>query len=641
MSFRVTELQMLLTFAGKNRNGKKNELQTRALELLKRGQLTVSIQNKIQELYKARYTGTVSSSLDLSTTDHVDHRTRYADNTSIGQTTTNTSMKPLGNSMLQRGYASASASHVQSDYYSSMPRVLDYVSSPSMSAIPSNKMYSHPQMQYPVLADVKFKPLPFFDVYGELLKPATLIPTATSRFQESNYNFHLTTSQANEIAMSLAQKPDGKPEHVVQIQMRFCLMETSCEQEDNFPPSICVKVNSKMCSLPNPLPTNKPGMEPKRPSRPVNITHLCRISPTTGNQISVSWASEYGRAYAVGVFLVKKQSAEQLLQRIKSKGLRNSEYTRAMIKEKLAQDPDSEIATMSLRGSLLCPLGKMRIQIPCRATTCAHIQCFDSLLYLQMNEKKPGWICPVCDKKAEYQNLTIDGLFTEIINQAPSNCSEVQFHEDGSWEPVIPIKKEPNDTVNVSSGKRNARKSSKDGSEPKKKKVEIDIITIDSDSDTDTEEVAASSSLRTPVVLSSGSSSGSDTPNLALPSPDSSSVSSSSLSANNQHLNPLLNKNTAFSSKTLNSRPPDLISSLSSECSGMLSNMPWNTTSSSSYSTMPLLTPSTNTTFYPTSNSFSYSNEYSLSTSHLFNQRLPTSLGFPIVNFFKSMRICR
>lgn len=27
-----------------------------------------------------------------------------------------------------------------------------------------------------------------------------------------------------------------------------------------------------------------------------------------------------------------------------------------------------------------------------------------------MNEKKPTWICPVCDKKAAYESLIIDGL---------------------------------------------------------------------------------------------------------------------------------------------------------------------------------------------------------------------------------------
>lgn len=32
--------------------------------------------------------------------------------------------------------------------------------------------------------------------------------------------------------------------------MRFCLLETSCEQEDIFPPGLVVKVNGKLCPLP-------------------------------------------------------------------------------------------------------------------------------------------------------------------------------------------------------------------------------------------------------------------------------------------------------------------------------------------------------------------------------------------------------
>ncbi|RWS08224.1 E3 SUMO-protein ligase PIAS2-like protein [Dinothrombium tinctorium] len=460
MSFRVTELQMLLSFARRNKKGKKTELQAKALELLKEGQLTVSIQNKIRELYKANV------------------------------------------------------------------------------SLTSTKMYASPPIQFPVLAHVKFKPLPFYDVLHELLKPATL---TSSGFQESTFTFHLTAEQANEVAMSQTEKPDGKIEHVKQIQLRFCLLETSCEQEDNLPPSVCVKVNSKICKLPNLLPTNKP----KRPSRPVNITYLCEISPTTSNQISISWASKYGRAYAVAVFLVNKQTSNKLLQKIKSKGIRNSGYTRAMIKGTFTQDPDSELNTTCLKGSLLCPLGKMRIQIPCRATTCTHFQCFDALSYLQMNEKKPEWICPFCGKKAEYSYLAIDGLFTEIINQAPSNCNEVKFHEDGSWAPIVVVKKESCETVNVNSLKRKDRKASKSedlNSPPESKKhVDIDIITIDSDSEKKNDEIRRSvTNVRTPV-LSSGSSSGSDTPNIALPSPDSSSVSSSF--SPTQHLNSLQNQN--------------------------------------------------------------------------------------------------
>ena len=59
--------------------------------------------------------------------------------------------------------------------------------------------------------------------------------------------------------------------------------------------------------------------------------------------------------------------------------------------------------------SVLLQLGKMRLTVPCRALTCSHLQCFDAALYLQMNEKKPTWICPVCDKKAAYEGLIIDG----------------------------------------------------------------------------------------------------------------------------------------------------------------------------------------------------------------------------------------
>lgn len=50
LSFRVSELQMLLGFAGRNKSGRKNELQARALELLRLRSHPVQL--KIRELYK-------------------------------------------------------------------------------------------------------------------------------------------------------------------------------------------------------------------------------------------------------------------------------------------------------------------------------------------------------------------------------------------------------------------------------------------------------------------------------------------------------------------------------------------------------------------------------------------------------------
>ncbi|KAG7163410.1 E3 SUMO-protein ligase PIAS3-like, partial [Homarus americanus] len=198
-------------------------------------------------------------------------------------------------------------------------------------------------------------------------------PQGSGRYQESTFTFSLTPQQANKIANSRDLRP-GKQDYSVQVQMRFCLLETTCEQEDNFPPNIAVKINEKMCPLP------------------------------------VSWASEYGRCYVISVYLVQKLSSDDLLQRLKNRGAKIADFTRSLIKQKLQEDADCEIATTSLRCSLMCPLGKMRMMLPCRASTCDHLQCFDASLYLQMNERKPTWTCPVCDKSAVYDCLVIDGL---------------------------------------------------------------------------------------------------------------------------------------------------------------------------------------------------------------------------------------
>ena len=64
-----------------------------------------------------------------------------------------------------------------------------------------------------------------------------------------------------------------------------------------------------------------------------------------------------------------------------------------------------------------------------------HLQCFDASLYLQMNERKPTWNCPVCDKSALYENLVIDGYFQEVIGSQKLGLddNEIQLHKDGEW----------------------------------------------------------------------------------------------------------------------------------------------------------------------------------------------------------------
>uniref|UniRef100_A0A8W7MXN8 Protein inhibitor of activated STAT n=1 Tax=Anopheles atroparvus TaxID=41427 RepID=A0A8W7MXN8_ANOAO len=307
-----------------------------------------------------------------------------------------------------------------------------------------------PAYSFPIHNDVQLKKLAFFDQLATLLKPSTLVPSNnTQRAQEGSFYFHLTPQQANDIALNRDCRNPTKVEHTVQVQLRFCLLETSCEQEDYFPPNIVVKVNNKMCALPNPIPTNKPGVDPKRPPRPVNITPHVKISPLIANHISVSWSTEYNRCYAVSCYLVRKLCSVQLLQRMKTKGVKPADYTRALIKEKLNEDADSEIATTMLKVSLICPLGKMRMTTPCRSSTCSHLQCFDASLYLQMNERKPTWNCPVCDKPAVYDNLVIDGYFQEVLvsTKLTQDDTEIQLHKDGSWSTHVKQSESLDDSV--------------------------------------------------------------------------------------------------------------------------------------------------------------------------------------------------
>lgn len=132
----------------------------------------------------------------------------------------------------------------------------------------------------------------------------------------------------------------------------------------------------------------------------------------------------------------KSKTYKEMIDQVKSKGVREPEYTKTSIKEKLSDQ--GEIATTSCTVSLACPLGKARMKVPCKASTCDHLQCFDAKVYVMMNEKKPKWICPVCNKPAKLENLLIDGFFLDIVRSSrlPANEHEIVLHNDGSWEPV-------------------------------------------------------------------------------------------------------------------------------------------------------------------------------------------------------------
>lgn len=424
--FRVSELQTLLQSVGGNRLGRKIELQNRVIDLLKTSPELVN--DKIKDIYRqAQGRGTSPISVESASADTAapavvsnvvatnPFELPVAPVTGTTRPTT-TTVPPVP--------ASVQTAVVQPTLAEHYGRQMSH---PSPAII-----YPRNISGLPPCPDVRLKPLPFYDLVATLIRPSTLLPHSTLKAQDITFPLHLTPSQVTEIHNNRSYINE---ETTIQVQLRFCLGETSCEQDDMFPPGIQVKINNKFVNLPNPIPTNKVGVEPKRPPRPVNITQHVRLSATVTNSIHIQWTTEYNRSYVTACYLVRRLSSHDLLSRLKVKGIKPAEYTRGLIKEKLREDADSEIATTMLKVSLNCPLGKMRMTTPCRSSTCGHLQCFDASLYLQMNEKKPTWQCPVCDQPARYENLVIDGYFQAVLKSSNLTLddSEIQLHKDGSW----------------------------------------------------------------------------------------------------------------------------------------------------------------------------------------------------------------
>jgi len=415
MTFRVTELQTLLGFSGHNKNGKKEELQARAVQVLNATR-SVPLQAKIRQLYKAAQ-AEAQSSMNMN-----------------GQ-----QLQFSADVLQMMGLAAQYQQAGQQQQQQAAPAARNPYQA---QAANYNAQYAN---QYQVKsgaqsqpANVKFKKLPFYDIHAELLQPTSLLGQSSSRFQEVQFQFSLSPSQATEIASNRDIRMGSKLDYLFQVQLRFCPLDTTAEQGDEFPPSICVQVNGKMCPLPNPIPTNKQGVEPKRPPRPINITPLCKLSPTTFNTINVKWACDFGKGWVVGIWMVEKLSHIQLIDRLQKKGTRAPEYTRGLIKQQL-NDDDADIATDHLKVTVSCPLGKMRMSYPCRPSTCAHLQCFDAALFLQMNERKPTWQCPVCDRPAIFDTLLVDGYFLEVIKskELPEDENDIILKQDGGWEPCV------------------------------------------------------------------------------------------------------------------------------------------------------------------------------------------------------------
>lgn len=153
-SFRVTELQVLLGFAGRNKSGRKHELQQRALSLLEKG-CSTPIQIKIKELYRRRFPRRmVIPSGPSQTASFLSHLVENQRSSNPGSSYSSSSQPPPLPSMPQ---------NLHSHGFTRTPKLEAFNGLPQM---PRTNLVIHP--------DVHYRPLPFYDRLAELVKPSSL-----------------------------------------------------------------------------------------------------------------------------------------------------------------------------------------------------------------------------------------------------------------------------------------------------------------------------------------------------------------------------------------------------------------------------------------------------------------------------------
>ncbi|XP_057197666.1 E3 SUMO-protein ligase PIAS1-like isoform X1 [Triplophysa rosa] len=143
MSLRVSELQVLLGYAGRNKHGRKHELLTKALHLLKAG-CSPAVQMKVQELYRRRFPTKLVSPAELGLPG----------------------VHPATGS-LPPGFTQLGFDGHRAPQSPLLPiSLLGPKHELGLPHLPTNL--------HPVHPDVKLQRLPFYDVLDELIKPTSL-----------------------------------------------------------------------------------------------------------------------------------------------------------------------------------------------------------------------------------------------------------------------------------------------------------------------------------------------------------------------------------------------------------------------------------------------------------------------------------
>ncbi|KAH9811103.1 PINIT domain-containing protein [Melampsora americana] len=362
----------------------------------------------------------------------------------------------------------------------------------------TNALVSTARAQLAADSHSKYIPLPFegspFYRFDSAASGIAVCHTAQNDRKQVSLTLTLSSEQKTKLTQSQTNSSNS------QYRLRlFCTSENHYNHPQltspqapvlppaptEFPTTCELKLNSMTISANVRGLKNQPGTAPPPDLSTTGNGSLINMKEYGMNRVDVIYTNTDRKYYAI-VYLVEHFSIPLLIKNLKASKQQTQEEVLAKIK---AGSGDDDVFTSSSVVALVDPLVLSRIRLPIRSLQCTHLQCFDAEFFYSMMEQTSTWMCPVCNKKLNPQQLAIDGYMQSILQITPSSIDSVIIEADGTWHdenykygtsPQVGIKK-PSSSSTSTEKKENLNEKSKVNSN----KRDVMVLEIDDDDDND------------------------------------------------------------------------------------------------------------------------------------------------------------
>lgn len=336
----------------------------------------------------------------------------------------------------------------------------------------TNSNMTIPETRPPDALRVNFKLSPFYTLVKVLCEPFRLPITIPTMPHNVSCSFSLNPQEVEAI--------ENKSYSILLMSAVTSELSQFQTLPIEFSTQIEIRVNKQQVIISGRGLKNKPGT-----AKPQNITPFVQNVVNAINRIDIA-AHEASSKYVMAVHLVKNVSIDTLVDQI----IEKDHISKQSTINKIVEETDEDVKTLSTVLSLRCPLSFSRLTIPVRSVFCDHIECFEARSFFELQQQATTWTCPICNKSIDYRTLAVDDYLLEIVEKTKIyDLDEIEIKEDGSW--VL-----PENTLLLDDNDENSS-GSEDSNETSKKSVShgksvnpivIDLLDSDEEDNTDTTE---------------------------------------------------------------------------------------------------------------------------------------------------------